>query len=164
MYSKIVCRMSLVLALPGAMPHVVPGQPASSSGHPLQLTARDRTRVDAWQWFAAPPAHNSYGYVESLLRIGVGQQFHQWDWKLELSQAAILDAPGDAIGAGPGQGQLGLGATYYAVNGNSYPAPRRANRAMQDACTSIDAVEIRMRQAAQCRHFPGPPVRERQTV
>lgn len=122
MYSKMVCRISLTLALLCGLPYVAHAEPPGSSGHPVQFTVMDRTRVDAWQWFAAPPAQNSYGYVESLLRIGAGQQFHRWDWKLELSQPAILDAPGDAIGAGPGQGQLGLGATYYAVNRNSYPA------------------------------------------
>lgn len=122
MYSKITCQISLVLALFNVFPHIANAKPASGAGHAIQVSVMDRTRVDAWQWFAAPPTTNSYGYVESLIRIGVGQNLHRWDWKLELSQPSILDVPGNAIGGGQGQGQLGLGATYYAVNSNSYPA------------------------------------------
>ena len=88
----------------------------------MTVTVYDRTRMDSWQWFAAPAAENSYGYVESLVRIGVAQQMHRWDWKLELAQPSILDAPGNAVAPGAAQGQLGLGATYYAANDNSYPA------------------------------------------
>ena len=82
----------------------------------------DRTRVDSWQWFAAPPYANTYGYVESLLRVGVAQHVRRWDWQLELSQPAVLDAPSDAVSSVTAQGQLGLGGTYYASNTNSYPA------------------------------------------
>src|SRR6202042_1859556 len=63
-----------------------------------------------------------YGYVESLVRIGVAQKLHRWDWQLELSQPAVLDAPSDAVSSVTAQGQLGLGGTYYASNTNSYPA------------------------------------------
>jgi hypothetical protein len=98
------------------------GQSSSSSGLPISVSVYDRTRVDTWQWFAAPPASNTYGYVESLLRLSVSQKIHSWDWQLELAQPSILDAPGDAVSSVTAQGQLGLGATYYASNGNSYPA------------------------------------------
>ncbi len=96
-------------------------QSASSSSSPISVFVSDRTRVDAWQWFAAPPKSNSYGYVESLLRIGVAQHLRRWDWELELSQPAVLDAPDNAVSPVTAQGQLGLGATYYAANSNSYP-------------------------------------------
>jgi hypothetical protein len=79
----------------------------------------DRTRLDSLQWFAAPPESETYGYVESLLRIGVAQHIHQWDWQLELAQPSVLGAPSDAVSANAAQGQLGLGATYYASNGNN---------------------------------------------
>jgi len=97
-------------------------QPASASNSPVSFSIFDRTRVDAWQWFAAPPYANSYGYVESLLRVGMAQRIHRWDWELELSQPAVLDAPDDAVSSNSAQGQLGLGGTYYASNVNSYPA------------------------------------------
>lgn len=99
---------------------------AQSTPHrnsPVTVFVLDRTRVNSWQWFAAPPKTNSYGYVESLLRLGIAQRFHRWDWLLEISQPAVLDAPDNAISPIAAQGQLGLGASYYASNAsNSYPA------------------------------------------
>lgn len=89
------------------------------SGSPVSITVNDRTRVDAWNWFAAPPKNNTYGYVESLVRIGVAQRIRQWDWALELAQPSILGAPDDAVSPVAAQGQLGLGGTYYASNGNN---------------------------------------------
>lgn len=94
-----------------------------SGNLPFSVSVYDRTRVDASQWFAAPPEAETYGYVESLVRIGVAQHIRHFDWQLELSQPSILDAPSDAISPVAAQGQLGLGATYYGSNGNnSYPA------------------------------------------
>lgn len=95
---------------------------AQTPGGPINVTIYDRTRVNSWQWFPSPPTANSYGYVESLLRIGVAQLLHRWDWDLELAQPSILDAPDDAVASGAAQGQLGLGASYYAANADSYPA------------------------------------------
>ena len=97
-------------------------QAQSTGGSALKVSVYDRTRVDAWQWFAAPPYNNSYGYVESLLRVAVAQQLHRWDWQLELSQPSILAAPDDSISSVTAQGQLGLGASYYAANINSNAA------------------------------------------
>ncbi len=103
----------------GALSHA---QSASPNSSPVSVFVNDRTRVDAWQWFAAPPKSNSYGYVESLLRIGVAQHLRRFDWQLELSQPAVLDAPDDAVSPVTAQGQLGFGGTYFAANKNSYPA------------------------------------------
>jgi hypothetical protein len=89
------------------------------AGSPISLSVYDRTRVDSWQWFAAPPYANTYGYVESLLRVGIAQRIHRWDWALELSQPAVLDVPSDSVSSSTAQGQLGLGGTYYASNGNN---------------------------------------------
>jgi hypothetical protein len=93
-----------------------------TNGSPVSVSVYDRTRADAWDWFAAPPKSNTYGYVESLVRIGVAQSVRRWDWQLELSQPTVLDAPDDAVSSITAQGQLGLGGTYYASNINSYPA------------------------------------------
>ncbi len=75
--------------------------------------------MDVWQWFAAPPESNTYSYLESLLRIGVAQRIHHWDWRLELAQPALLGLPDNAISPVSAQGQLGLGGTYYASGGNN---------------------------------------------
>ena len=102
---------------------VARAQSISTGADPsLNIFIYDRTRVDTWQWFAAPPAANTYGYVQSLLRVGLEQRVRQWDWRLELAQPSILDAPDDAISSSAAQGQLGLGATYYAANKNSNSA------------------------------------------
>ena len=85
---------------------------------PVTVNVYDRTRVDAWQWFAAPPQTETYGYVESLLRVSVSQRIKNWDWQLELSQPSVLGLPEHSISPAP-QGQLGLGATYFAANGNN---------------------------------------------
>lgn len=101
----------------------LPSSHAQSAGGPaLSVSVYDRTRIDSWQWFAAPPYNNSYGYVESLLRVGVAQRLHRWDWQVELAQPSILGAPSDAISPVAAQGQLGLGASYYAANVNSNAA------------------------------------------
>jgi hypothetical protein len=59
-----------------------------------------------------------YPYVEQLLRISVAQKIKRVDWLLELSQNAVLDLPANAVSKVTAQGQLGLGGTYYASNGN----------------------------------------------
>jgi hypothetical protein len=97
-----------------------PSQPAAKPlSKPLTLTVYDRTRVEAWQWFAATPNAEQYGYVESLVRLGLQQRVQRVDWQLELSQAAVLGLPSDAVSTVTAQGQLGLGGTYYASNSNN---------------------------------------------
>ncbi len=89
---------------------------------PVSIFVYDRTRVDTWDWFAAPPESNTYGYVESLLRLGVAQRINNWDWQLELAQPSVLGLPNDAVSPVTAQGQLGLGGTYYASNNNTEAA------------------------------------------
>lgn len=108
----------VTLAVSGAV-----AQSASTDNSRISVSVYDRTRMDAWQWFAAPPEESSYAYVQTLQRIGIAQFRRGWDWELELSQPSVLDAPANAVSPSSAQGQLGLGGTYYASNGNnSYPA------------------------------------------
>jgi hypothetical protein len=90
-----------------------------TSDHPVSIAVYDRTRLQNWQWFAAPPQSEAYSYGESLLRISASQSINQFDWQLELSQPSILGAPDNSVSPVTAQGQLGLGATYYVANGNS---------------------------------------------
>ncbi len=90
--------------------------PASTS--PVSITVYDRTRVDAVQWFTATPTAETYGYLESLLRVSVAQKRKQFDWQLELTQPSELFLPSDAVSTVTAQGQLGLGGTYFAANNN----------------------------------------------
>jgi hypothetical protein len=102
-----------------ALPALCQAQSAPSSGLPVSISIYDRTRVDTWQWFAAPPKSETYAYVESLLRLSIAQRIRQWDWQLELAQPAVLGLPSDAVSTVTAQGQLGLGGTYYASNVNN---------------------------------------------
>jgi len=98
-------------------------QAQATGSSPVGVSVYDRTRLDTWQWFAAPPQSETYAYVESLLRLSMQQKIRRWDWQLELAQPAILHAPTDAVSAVAAEGQLGLGGTYYASNSKSdYPA------------------------------------------
>ena len=113
---------AVICLIPLAFGGAAPLYPQSSGSTAFNVSVYDRTRVDSWQWFAAPPEANTYGYVESLLRVGIAQRLHRWDWQLELAQPSILAAPSDAISPVTAQGQLGLGASYYAANNNSNAA------------------------------------------
>ncbi|HUN87007.1 MAG TPA: alginate export family protein [Terracidiphilus sp.] len=118
---SLLASLSLAISFSLAAPPAT-AQAASTGKAPISVFVYDRTRMDAWDWFEAPPASNSYAYVQTLQRIGMTQRLHRWDWELELSQPAIFDVPDNAIAPVSAQGQLGLGGTYYAANLSSYPA------------------------------------------
>ncbi len=108
--SAVVCLLTTGIFTYGQSSHVT-------------FSAYERARVNAWNWFAAPPATNTYSYTESLLRVSASQRIRHWDWRLGLSQPAVLGLPSNAISPDAAQGQLGLGGSYYAANGdNSDPA------------------------------------------
>ena len=98
-----------------------PGAQASAGGQQkqgsLNVFGSWRFRAEAWDWFQATAGENSYGFAHSLLRAGIGQTRERFDWLIEGAQDAILGLPGQAIVPG-NQGQIGLGGTYYAANGN----------------------------------------------
>jgi len=91
--------------------------PAKHKLGPLEITVNWRTRVEGWNWFQADSGNSDYGFWNSLLRVGLGQTGDRLDWFIEGAQPSILGLPSDAVVAAP-QGQLGLGATYYAANNN----------------------------------------------
>jgi hypothetical protein len=84
---------------------------------PLDISINWRNRVEGWDWFEAKTGNNEYALDDSLLRIALSQQLPRFNWELEVAQDAILGLPDNAVDAAP-QGQLGLGGTYYAANGN----------------------------------------------
>ena len=91
---------------------------SKSSNLPYAVFVYYRIHPEAWQWFAAPPFTSRYAYAESLLRFGIAQRIHHWDWELEASQPALLDIPKDAVSSDIAQGQLGFGGAFYASNNN----------------------------------------------
>ena len=67
--------------------------------------------------FRPPSGQNAYAFEHSLLKIGIGQKTDAFEWLLEGAADGIFDLPPNAVQ--PARlGQLGLGGTYYAANGN----------------------------------------------
>lgn len=110
---------SLFVSIAAASLSSAQSPPPSTSDLPVSISVFDRTRVDASQWYSATPEPATYGYVESLLRLGVAQRTSHWDWQLELAQPSVLGLPDYAVSPIAARGQLGLGGTYYASNGNN---------------------------------------------
>lgn len=81
-----------------------------------------RTRIESWDWFQGN-ANSDYTYPGSILRLSLGQSQRAYDWQVELALPFLLGLPDDAIAPGA-QGQLGLGASYFAAN------KRKSNAAM----------------------------------
>ena len=95
---------------------------ATNSQSGVSVSIYERSRVENWQWFAAPPQSETYSFVGSTFRMGIAQTLKRFDWQLELSQPSVLWAPKDAVSPIAAQGQMGLGGTYYAANGNDQNA------------------------------------------
>jgi hypothetical protein len=112
----------IIPLVPAAGQSATPGQTTATSSSGVAVSIYERSRVENWQWFAAPPQSETYSYGESTLRIGVSQSTRKFDWQLELSQPSVLWAPNDGVSPVTAQGQMGLGATYYASNGNNQNA------------------------------------------
>lgn len=87
-------------------------EPAKAS--PIEIHGSVRTRVEMWDWFGGTDA-SSYAYSGNLLKLSFAQTGKHTNWKVELAAPILLGLPDDAQIAGA-QGQLGLGASYYAAN------------------------------------------------
>ena len=101
---------------PAPKPKLAPA-PVQHKLGPLNISANWRLRTEAWDWFQPASGGNTYGFGHSLLRVGIGQKSENFDWFLEGAQDAIFGLPTTAIFPGR-SGQLGLGGTYFAANGN----------------------------------------------
>lgn len=87
----------------------------------VTLAGSLRTRIEMWDWFQGE-ANNHYTYPGSIFRLSLAQSKRQFDWQLEFAVPFLLGLPNDAIAPG-NQGQLGMGASYFA-------ATRKTNAAM----------------------------------
>jgi hypothetical protein len=85
---------------------------------PLDVSVNWRSRVEKWDWFEGPIGNGDYAFGHSQLRVGLGQKTNRVDWFVEGEQVALLGLPDTAVAPAP-LGQLGLGGSYYAANGNS---------------------------------------------
>src|SRR5689334_10586409 len=83
----------------------------------LTFSGSLRGRAENWSWFEAPRGQSDYTFGALLLRLCVSQKREKFDWLIEGLSPWLINLPTQAILPAP-QGQLGLGATYYAANHN----------------------------------------------
>jgi hypothetical protein len=81
----------------------------------LTVTGSLRLRLEDWDWFDTNAADGNYTFGAALLRLAVGQQKERFDWQVEGAFPLLIQLPEQAIAPAP-QGQLGVGANYYAAN------------------------------------------------
>ena len=91
----------------------------STAPQPLQIgditvAGSLRTRVESWDWFQGN-ANNDYTFPGSIARLSLSESTRVLDWQVEFAVPFLLGLPDDAIAAGA-QGQLGMGASYFAAN------------------------------------------------
>lgn len=82
----------------------------------LTLSGSLRLRFESWDWFETTAAENSYNFGAAVLRLSLSQQFEKFEWQVEGAFPVLIGLPENAIASAP-QGQLGLGANYFAANG-----------------------------------------------
>ena len=114
MKASLVCFLLLLIASSAV---------AQSDSKPLEIgnvtfSGNIRERYEAWDWFEPASGQNLYSYSGTLMRFSFSQQRQSYDWNVELAAPVMLGIPNRAVLPAP-QGQLGLGAAYYAANDNS---------------------------------------------
>src|SRR5262245_2918127 len=75
-----------------------------------------RLRVENWNWFDTSAADDTYTFVAAPLRLSIGRQTEKVDWQVEGEFPLLINLPENSIAPAP-QGQLGLGASYFAASG-----------------------------------------------
>lgn len=85
---------------------------------PFNFSGSWRVRMEAYDWFDAPPYNTEYAFLHSILRLNFGLQRKSWEANLELAQPSVLGVPNDATAPGA-RGTLGLGGNYFSANGAS---------------------------------------------
>src|SRR5581483_8925607 len=82
----------------------------------ITVSGSIRSRAYFWDWFEPSAGNNAYQYSGSLFRVAFSQNRDSWGWNAEFAAPILLGMPTDAVGAGPQQGALGLGANYASAN------------------------------------------------
>jgi hypothetical protein len=81
----------------------------------LVVSGSLRVRLEDWDWFDTQAADGDYRFGAATLRLAIGQQKERLDWQVEGAFPWLIKLPDHALAPAP-QGQLGLGAAYYASN------------------------------------------------
>lgn len=75
-----------------------------------------RLRSETWNWYDTNNGDGSYAFGAGTLRVALSQQKEHFEWLVEGEAPFVMGLPTTAIAPAP-QGQLGLGANYFAANG-----------------------------------------------
>lgn len=102
----------------GAIPAAASSASAPKPLHvgSVTLSGSLRGRAENWRWFETPSGVSDYTFGAFLLRLSLGQKSDRFEWQVEGIFPALIHLPTNAIPPAP-QGQLGLGASYFAANG-----------------------------------------------
>lgn len=79
-----------------------------------------RARLESWNWFESS-ASNEYTYLGVLARGALSEQGKRIGWRVEFAAPLLVGLPQDPVAPAP-QGQLGLGAAYWAANDSATSA------------------------------------------
>ena len=104
-------------APPAPAPAPAAGPKPIALGNGVVFSTAIRSRTYAWDWFGDDPG-GDYTYQGTQVRFGITQTKKKYDLQLEFEVPFMIALPDDAVKPPP-QGQLGLGANYYAANSNS---------------------------------------------
>ncbi|HEU5162149.1 MAG TPA: hypothetical protein VFV54_03290, partial [Thermoanaerobaculia bacterium] len=111
MRARLVASLLVALVL-SAVPAVA---------QPVEFSGSIRLRAESWSWFEAPGHEDDYAFLGSIIRASASQKRARSAWQIELAQPTLLGLPERAAAPAP-LGQLGMGASYFAANGEENPA------------------------------------------
>ena len=81
----------------------------------VNLNGSLRLRVENYGWFETPGYSDDYTFGAAVLRLSLGQNREKLDWLVEGEFPLLVNLPDRAVAPAP-QGQLGIGASYFAAN------------------------------------------------
>ena len=93
-------------------------------------------RGEGWDWFQGD-TRTRYGFGQSLLELTLAQQHSKYGWKISVAQPSLYGLPDDALVPGTNV-PLGLGAIYFAANGNER---NPAGVFLQEAFVSVHGID-----------------------
>ena len=120
-------------AAPAAKP-ATPQSPKRRKIGGVNFSGSLRLRVENYGWFETPGFDDDYTFGAATLRLSLGQQKERYDWQVEGEFPALFNLPKRAIAPAP-QGQLGLGASYFAANGR-----RNASAVLKQAYVRVKGI------------------------
>jgi len=117
MQTRTLARWSFLIGLwTTSASAQTPASAPITVGGDVTLSGSLRTRSYSWDWFG-DNGDGRYTYPASLIRLGLTASKRPYEWQVEFAAPVLLNLPTSAVMGSP-QGQLGLGASYFAANSN----------------------------------------------